>query len=133
MGTRDPHDSPRQLSLSFEPGLAQRHGSLRQCMAAGVYSRGLVRVAGQVDMAPSKLSEKLAGGAGDRKRDIGLDELERYLDTSGDQTPILYLVDKYLSSKEAQAQEQAQKLTLAVETLLAQLKGQSQPVQRGRR
>lgn len=132
MGRRDPHDSLSQLSLSFEPGLAQRHGSLRQCLAAGIYQRGLTRVAGQVDVAPSKLSEKLAGGVGDRKRDVGLDEFERYLDVTGDHTPVLYLVDKYLSSREAQREERTARLTSAVETLLAELRSES-AVSRGRR
>ena len=32
----------------------------------------------------------------DRKRDIGLDEFEAYIDKTGDISPIHYLVDKYL-------------------------------------
>lgn len=60
-----------QLTLTLEQGISVRHRSLRECMAAGVYQRGLTRVAGQIDMAPSKLSEKLSGGNGDRHRDVG--------------------------------------------------------------
>lgn len=97
-------DSASQLSLSFEPGLSQRHQSLRECMATGVYSRGLGRVAGQIDMAPSKLSEKLAGG-NDRKRDIGCDELERYIEKTNDTTPIYYLIDNFLRDPALSQQE----------------------------
>ena len=50
MGTNNPHASA-QLSLTFEQGIGQRHMSLRDCMATGVYQRGLGRVAGQIDMA----------------------------------------------------------------------------------
>jgi hypothetical protein len=96
MGTILPANSA-QMSLSFEQGLSAKHMSLRSCMAAGVYQRGLVAVAGKIDASPSKLCEKLAGGAGDRPRDVGLDEFETYLEKTGDRTPIYYLIDKFLS------------------------------------
>lgn len=104
MGTQK-HTDSTQLSLTFEQGISQRHMSLRDCMATGVYQRGLGRVAGQIDMAPSKLSEKLAGGT-DRKRDIGLDEFEDYIAKTGDVSPIHYLVDKFLRDP-ALAQQEA--------------------------
>lgn len=96
MGTILPANSA-QMSLSFEQGLSAKHMSLRSCMAAGVYQRGLVAVAGKIDASPSKLCEKLAGGGDDRKRDVGLDEFETYLEKTGDRTPIYYLIDKFLS------------------------------------
>lgn len=117
-----PHDSGCQLSLVFEPGLSNRHRSLRECMAAGVYAVGLGRVAVQVDEAPSHLSEKLAGGTGDRNRDVGCDLLERYLDKTGDKTPIYYLIDKYLRNSHAQhdaALLDLAKLARALPALLA--------------
>ena len=119
MGTNNPHASA-QLSLVFQQGLAQRHMSLRECMATGVYQRGLGRVAGQIDMAPSKLSEKLAGGT-DRKRDIGLDEFEAYISKTGDLTPIHYLADKYLRDPSVTQQEALAKLAGLAETLPALL------------
>lgn len=119
MGTNHPHASA-QLSLVFEQGLSQRHMSLRECMATGVYQRGLGRVAGQIDMAPSKLSEKLAGGT-DRKRDIGLDEFEAYIAKSGDVTPIHYLADKYLRDPDVSQKEALMKLAGLAETLPALL------------
>ena len=101
MGNSLPHASGSQLTLMLDPGLSTRHRSLRSCMAAGVYATGLDRIASKIDMSPSKLCEKLAGGVGDRKRDIGLDEFERYLDSTGDRTPVFYLIDKYLSDPAA--------------------------------
>lgn len=117
MGTNHPHASA-QLSLTFEQGIGQRHMSLRDCMATGVYQRGLGRVAGQIDMAPSKLSEKLAGGT-DRKRDIGLDELEAYIAKTGDIAPIHYLIDKYLRDPAVAQQEALAKLASLAESLPA--------------
>lgn len=119
MGTSNPNGSHAQLTLQLEPGLSTRHRSLRACVAAGVYSVGLDRVAVKIDMSPSKLSEKLSGGTGDRKRDIGLDELERYLDSTQDRAPILYLIDKYLSDPRARQVEALAR----VESLLADLPG----------
>lgn len=119
MGTNN-HTSSTQLSLVFEQGIAQRHLSLRDCVAAGVYQRGLGRVAGQIDMAPSKLSEKLAGGT-DRKRVVGLDEFEDYLAKTGDVAPLHYLIDKYLRDPAVAQAEALANLAHLAETLPALL------------
>lgn len=114
------HSGSTQMALVFEQGIAERHISLRDCVAAGVYHRGLGRVAGQIDMAPSKLSEKLAGGT-DRKRDIGLDEFEDYLRKTGDISPIHYLADKYLRDPNVAQQEALSHLAELAATLPALL------------
>lgn len=101
MGTIHPQTSQSQLTLSFEPGVSARHVSLRACMAAGVYAKGLDKVAIKLDESTSKLSEKLAGGSGDRKRDVGLDTFETYLETTRDFQPIYYLIDKFLRDPQA--------------------------------
>lgn len=108
----------QQLSLSFEPGLSVRFRSVRDAMAAGVYQRGLTTTAGKIDMAPSKLSEKLAGGTGDRERDIGLIEFERYLSETGDRTPILYLIDKFMRDPGVVQQEANARLMELFELIL---------------
>lgn len=82
-------------TVSYQPGLSKLHGSLRNCLTAGVYSRGLSNVAAQVGESPSALSEKLSGGSG-RKRDVGCDLLEEYIQRTGDKTPIYYLIDRFL-------------------------------------
>lgn len=108
----------RQMSLAIEPGLGQQYESLRECVAARVYQRGHGRVAGQLDLAPSKLTEKLAGLRSDGKSTgITLDELERYFERTGDHTPILYLVDKFLRDPKAQQAEALAKLALLAESL----------------
>lgn len=119
MGKILPHDS--QLTLSFEPGVSTRHRSLRACMAAGVYGIGLDRVAGKVDEAPSKLCEKLAGGSGDRKRDIGLDLFEAYVEKTGDVTPVYYLIDKFLRDGNATRDAALTKLSALADELPALL------------
>lgn len=83
-----------QLTLNFEPGLVERYGSLRECVATGVYQRGLTRVAIGLDMAPSNLSVQVSG---DPSRHFSVDSLERYIEKEGDTTPILYLIERFLA------------------------------------
>jgi hypothetical protein len=106
----------RQLSLVFEPGLTARYQSLRDVVAHGVYERGLSAVAGKVDMAPSKLSEKLAGG-NDRPRDLGIEEFERYLEKTRDLRPIYYLVERFLEDPGVQQAEAMAQLSELVKQL----------------
>ncbi|QDH71861.1 hypothetical protein FKV23_12790 [Lysobacter alkalisoli] len=92
----------QQLTLNFEPGLAARHSSLKTCIAAGVYQRGVEAVAAKIDRSTSHLSEALSGS--DRRK-FSVDELERYIEKTGDTTPVLYLVAKYLRDPEVSRQE----------------------------
>lgn len=86
------------MVLDFEPGLVERYGSLRECVATGVYQRGLKRVAIDLDQAPSNLSVQLSE---DPSRRFSVDSLEDYISKTGDRTPIYYLVEKFLSDKGA--------------------------------
>lgn len=95
-----------QLTLVFEPGLTDRHLSLRDCVASGVYQRGLGRVAIDLNKAPGNLSVELSD---DPSRNFSVDSLEAYIHKSGDITPIHYLIEKFLQDKSnAQAHAMAQ-------------------------
>ena len=48
----------QQLTLDFSPGLAVKFGTLRECVATGVYTRGLGSVAIDLNKAPGNLSVK---------------------------------------------------------------------------
>ncbi len=91
---RRPPEHTSQLTLDLTPGLTERHLSLRDCVAAGVYQRGLGRVAIDLNVAPGNLSVQLSE---DPSRNFSVDALERYVEKTGDTTPILYLVEKFLS------------------------------------
>jgi hypothetical protein len=93
-----------QLVLDLEPGLLDRFPSLRECIAAGVYRRGLGKCAIDLDQAPGNLSVQLSA---DPSRRFSVDELERYMEKTGDYTPIHYLAEKFLSDRGAK-QEAAQ-------------------------
>ena len=103
-------ETENQLVLDFEPGLTERYSSARDVVATGVYQRGLKRVAIELDMAPSNLSVQLSD---DPSRHFSLDSCERYMERTGDFTPIYYLVEKFLGDKrntKQAAQEQIQAL-----------------------
>lgn len=107
------------MSLTLEAGIGTRNRSLREHLATQIYGgAGPVAVAGKLDMAPSKLTEKLAGlDAGGRNRGLTVDELERYIEVTGDRTPILYLVDKYLQDPAVVQQENLARLAVIAEQL----------------
>lgn len=110
----------QQLTLNLEPGLAVRHRTLKECLAVGIYSRGLQAVAGKLDVSPSHLSEALSGS--DRRK-FDLDHLERYIEVTGDTTPVLYLVAKFLRDPAVTQQEALAKLAVLADLvpgLLAQ-------------
>lgn len=100
----------RQLTLELEPGLTQRFRCARDAVAQGVYRRGLKATAADLDMAPGNLSVALAD---DGVRHLSLDSFERYLQVTGDLTPLYYLVERYLGDQgaaRAQALEQAMRM-----------------------
>ncbi|HEX7911742.1 MAG TPA: hypothetical protein VF534_27125 [Paraburkholderia sp.] len=94
------------MQLDFEPGLTDRYGSLRDCVATGVYQRGLKRVAIDLDQAPSNLSVQLSD---DPSRHFSVDSLEKYLEKTGDFTPIYYLAEKFLGDKQKNVDDELQK------------------------
>lgn len=108
------NQSKSQFTLDFEPGLTDRFQSLRECVATGVYQRGLGRIAIDLDQAPGNLSVQLSE---DPTRHFSVDSLEKYIEKTGDFTPIHYLAEKFLSDKSAK-QDAAQAQLLA---LLSQL------------
>lgn len=125
----------QQLSLTFEPGLAQRSRTLREHLAVRVYAAGLTWVAGMIDVSPSHLTEKLAGASSDGKpRCMTVDELEAYIDQTGDVSPVYYLIDKFLRDPSAQQQEALATLAKFAEQLPALMAkaGLQAPIARGR-
>lgn len=124
-------DSHVQMTLDLDAGLADRFRSVKETMAAGVYRRGLKRMAGELDVAPGNLSVMLAD---DGQRHLDVDLLERYIERTGDKTPIYYLVAKYCGDQHAardEALERVQGLLAELPQLLASV-GVQQQRRRGR-
>lgn len=114
----NPH--AKQLTLQLEPDLTTRFRNVREVMAAGVYQRGLKRVAGDLDMAPGNLSCALND---EGNRHVSVDVLERYIQTQGDLTPIHYLIARYMgdmSEVEAATMHRVESLLAEVAALVGQ-------------
>lgn len=116
---RAPAPAQEQLTLSFEPGLSDRYGSLRECVATGVYQRGLKRVAIDLDQAPSNLSVQLSD---DHSRHFSVDCLERYIEKTGDLVPVYYLVEKFIKPRDGRQEAALAQLPALAEQLQAMLK-----------
>jgi len=101
-----------QLSLTFEPGLAQRWRDVRECFASCVYARGLGRVASVLDVAPSNLSAMLSG-----ERHLPIELVERYMSDFKDTTPALFLAARFLQD----ATTLQQQAIAAIPAVLSQL------------
>ena len=48
-----------QLTLDLEADITERFRSVKECVAAGIYRRGLKRMAAELDEAPGNLSVQL--------------------------------------------------------------------------
>ena len=116
---QDQAPAQEQLTLSFEPGLSDRYGSLRECVATGVYQRGLKRVAIDLDQAPSNLSVQLSD---DPSRHFSVDNLERYIERTKDLTPVYYLVEKFIKPRDGRQEAALAQLPALAEQLQAMLK-----------
>jgi len=108
------NDSQIQMTLDLDTHLTERFRSAKEAMAAGVYRRGLKRCAADLDVAPGNLSVMLSA---DGQRHLDVDLLERYVETTGDRTPIYYLVAKHCGDSSAARDEAVER----VQAMLAEL------------
>lgn len=90
-----------QLTINFDAGLAENYTTCREYIAARVHQLGKPQkvVAMDMDLSPSELSRKLAQNPNDT-RHFYLDDLETYIEATGDKKPIFYLVEKYLADED---------------------------------
>lgn len=122
----NPVHSTSQLTLDFEPGLADRHESLLACVRQCAYGHRnpLKTIAADMDQSQSELSRKLSGSHDDPRR-FSVDDLEKFVKATGDITPILYLVEKYLADEEAKQRAAHQQLAKMLPDVLALIKAVS--------
>jgi hypothetical protein len=109
----------KQLTLDFEGGLCDRFQSLRECIATGVYRRGIGAVAIDLDQAPGNLSVQLSA---DQTRHFSVDSLEKYIETSKDLTPIYYLIEKFVESGDADFAANTAEVMALLQTIAPKLK-----------
>jgi hypothetical protein len=87
-----------QLTLNFAAGIAESYETLREFIAFRIHQLGKPQkiVAADMDLQPSDLTRKLSGSLEDHRR-FSIDDLERYIQVTGDTQPVYYLVEKYLA------------------------------------
>jgi hypothetical protein len=107
-----------QMQLDFEPGVADRYPSLRECVATCIYRKGLTKVAATLDQAPSNLSVQISA---DTARHFSVESLEKFLHEYDDYTPIYYLIEKFLGDKQSDEDEDDDELKRQIEDLLAKV------------
>lgn len=107
------------MILDFEPGLSDRYRSLKDCMATCVYKRGLSKVAVDLDQAPSNLSTQLSE---DGSRHFSIDSFEKYLEKTGDYTPLYYLVERFVGDKRGKKDAALEKIMAVAPELMDLLK-----------
>jgi hypothetical protein len=126
-----PSVAPNQLTLSFEPSIAERHATLRDFIAyrIQVQAKPAKSIASDMDMAPSTLTRKLTAGRDPDDKDtqrFNVDDLERYMRETKDTSPIEYLAAKYMHSDEtrkARAIARVEALAVELANALTTLKG----------
>lgn len=96
-----------QLTLNYEAGLTDSYPTCREYVAARIHQQGRPQkaIAADMDYSPSDLSRKLAQNPDDSRR-FTLDDLERFVEVTGDTKPILYLVEKFLAKPDVEELEE---------------------------
>ena len=113
-----------QLTLDFEPALAERFPTLRAyiCFRLSMQHKSAKTIAADMDMAPSTLSRKLTAGVHPDDKDthrFNTEDLENYLNATGDVMAVI----EYLAAKYSPGGDDARRLRAIarVETLAADL------------
>lgn len=110
--------SKTQLEIDFEPGLVERFPEFVDCVKASVYgSRKQFKViAADLDMSSSELSRKFAGNPNDPVH-FPLHLLPKLIASTGDFSPIFWLIEKFCEDNEAKQRRAISELA-AVAALL---------------
>ncbi len=96
--------SSTQLTLSFETDDIRDYASLKdfmrdECVPSRPRGMKKMEIAGRMDLSPSELTRKLSNNPDD-PRNFSIDDLETYIDVTGDREPIYYLCHKFLNRKD---------------------------------
>ena len=97
--------------------------ALLDCIRQTVYSNRnpINTIAADMDLSQSDLSRKLSSNPDDTRR-FSVDDLERLIDATGDVTPVLYLAEKYLASRESKQRAAAEQLCKMLPDIMALIK-----------
>lgn len=99
----------QQITLNFEGGYADAFATLREFVAHRTHHQGRPQkaVAADLDYSPSHWSRKCAQSPDDSMR-MTADDIERFIETNDDISPVLYLVEKYCAKRDRIADLEAE-------------------------
>lgn len=120
----NPQISTSSVQLDIPDGLADRYATTLEVVRAGAYSnrKPLKTIAADMDVSPSDLSRKLANNPDDPRR-FTVQDLEAYVQSTGDVLPVLYLVQRFCTdplAKQREALAALAKLAPQIQALLKQ-------------
>ncbi len=97
----------QQITLNFEAGLVDAYSTCREYVAERAFRQGKPQkvIAADMDYSPSDLSRKLAQAPSDTRR-FTLDDLETFIQVTGDASPVFYLVEKYCVDRIAELEKE---------------------------
>lgn len=100
-----------QLVIDFDAGLVTSYATCREFVASRVHQLGRPQksIAADMDYSPSDLSRKLSQNPDDSRR-FTLDDLEKYMQVTGDIEPVKYLAEKYLADKVSELEQLRQRI-----------------------
>lgn len=86
-----------QITINYEEPLTGVYETCREFVAQRIHHQGRPQkaIAADMDYSPSHLSRKCAQSPDDSMR-FTLDDLERFIEVTGDVTPVIYLAEKFL-------------------------------------
>lgn len=115
--------SPSQLTIDFTPGLTERHESLMDCIRECAYTHRnpLKTIAADMDMSQSELSRKLANNPDDPRR-LSVEDMVRFVQATGDTTPIQWLVERFMQDDRIKQQRAMAELAKRMPDILALFK-----------
>ena len=85
-----------QITLNDDAGLVDGYPTCREFVAHRTHHQGRPQkaVAADMDYSPSHWSRKCAQSPDDSMR-MTADDIERFIETNDDISPVLYLIEKY--------------------------------------
>lgn len=112
--------SAQQMTLSFEPGLTERHKTLLSVVRESIYRcrKPLKQIAADMDLSESSLSRKLSENDDDR-RSFSVADLEAAIASANDLSPIHWLIEKHMEDPEQTKTRAANALRQALPEILA--------------
>lgn len=98
-----------QVTLNFEAGYADAYPTLREYVAHRTHQQGKPQkaVAADLDYSPSHWSRKCAQSPDDSLR-MTVDDVERFIESNDDISPVLYWVEKYCTKRDRIADLEAE-------------------------